>query len=506
MIAIDNDVLQVQIRTRPRGRYSTITQIAVKIKETDEVFRLKMDGSLFENTIGDSGLGPARVVSWSSNRYHRIYLGEGNTSYLYIYRHPKWARFSAHGCEAFFGGSEGMCGSFNDCGVNYEDGTAFDISGNYWAKRNRATDLALSWQVPSSSSLLIPPSSFCDPSPICGGPSPFPCDAIDRRLQVDPDCTRTCDDIPIQQFQDQCQIDIEITGDQTWACQEAYTNLILAGDPNSNNNPNPSNTGSVGFGKWYVDWKDDHCLQDCDVGVAASCGGRARNWDDLYDSASACCQYKLPYKNLQWCLGGSLGASYPGSGKFYVDSTNWICKKDCTPGGPLDVNNDCGAIVTESWIDLYDTARECCQEKLGWQDPDFCNSQSDPSSSGTNKFYVIEQEKKCAQDCPSAGGAPCAGPPQHVSTRLYDGAAECCKEKLSWLSLEKCLEATNGIPSAGGSGSGEWYIDWSLQMCVKDCVTGMSCGGLKSSWEPGYANANACCNKISWVPRHECHA
>ena len=35
-IAIDNDVMQVQIRTRPRTSYSTITQVAVKIKSSPE--------------------------------------------------------------------------------------------------------------------------------------------------------------------------------------------------------------------------------------------------------------------------------------------------------------------------------------------------------------------------------------------------------------------------------------------------------------------------------------
>ena len=144
---------------------------------------------------------------------------------------------------------------------------------------------------------------------------------------------------------------------------------------------------------------------------------------------------------------------------------------------------------------------------MDWQDPDMCASQSDLSSTGSRKFYVNQKDKKCAQYCPSAGGVPCAGPPQHLSAQLFNDATECCEEKLSWLSLAKCLEATTGIPTAlgGAGGSGEWYIDWGLSKCVKDCVGAASCGGLKETWDIGHASANACCNNmISWVPRDEC--
>ena len=87
-----------------------------------------------------------------------------------------------------------------------------DLSGGYWDRRDRATGLALSWKVPDDTdpSYLEPPSSTCDATASCGGPGEFPCDAVDRRLQrtieyVNPGCTRTCDDIPINVFRDQCE-------------------------------------------------------------------------------------------------------------------------------------------------------------------------------------------------------------------------------------------------------------------------------------------------------------
>lgn len=40
MYAIKSDIIEVQIRTRPREFYSTITKVAVKIVKTGEVFYL----------------------------------------------------------------------------------------------------------------------------------------------------------------------------------------------------------------------------------------------------------------------------------------------------------------------------------------------------------------------------------------------------------------------------------------------------------------------------------
>lgn len=183
-----------------------------------------------------------------------------------------------------------------------------------------------------------------------------------------------------------------------------------------------------------------------------------------------------------------------------------LCTRDCAPGGPLDVNNDCGEIIEYSWINLYDDVKECCQQEVGWQDPDLCASESNPSSTGTNKFYVIQQEEKCAQDCDSLNGLPCGGGPTDSSAQLFDTAAACCNAKLSWMSQESCLTATTGVvdPSAG-VGSGEWYVDFEVFKCVRDCVQGESCGGLKGSSAQLFDTAVACCDaELSWISQEDC--
>lgn len=189
----------------------------------------------------------------------------------------------------------------------------------------------------------------------------------------------------------------------------------------------------------------------------------------------------------------------------YLSPLFRICVRDCESGGSLDVKADCAGVVEDFGVRMYDTVRECCEEEMGWQDPDLCASLSDPSSNGSNKFYAVQQDKKCAQDCPSTGGIPCAGPPEYVSTRLFNTATECCEEKLPWLTLDQCLAATNGS-TGSTAGSGDYYVKWKLNKCVRDCAigAGVDCGGLMDVWDIPHANVGDCCDSIWWVPRDEC--
>eukprot|EP00804_Cyclotella_cryptica_P008054 CCRYP_004558-RC/>CCRYP_004558-RC protein AED:0.04 eAED:0.04 QI:1123/1/1/1/1/0.8/5/276/517 len=499
--AIDNPVLEVQIRTRPRNWYSTITQVAIRIKATNEVFRVKSDGQ-YENTIGNSALSTAThsasIYDWYAE--HTISLaGTNPASFITIYVYSTYGiSMQAYGCSAYFAGSEGMCGSWDRGEAFLKDGSRFKITGDYEYDKSRSIALARSWQVPISNSLLWDPSDVCDPSSNCGEGEVFACEADRRYLQANAGCTRSCADITIQQFREQCEKDVALTGDETWACGASYVSPVIAVDRVI---PSPVIVNE----KWYVDWKDERCVQDCDVGMAPSCGGYANKWNKLYADAATCCKSTLSYKNVDWCEESSLRNLYLGTGRFYVNEKSWKCMRDCASGGPLDINGDCGEIVSDGWVELYDTVQDCCKARMGWQNPDLCASQLNPSSTGTGKFYVIQHDKKCAQDCPVTDGAPCAGPPDNAAEELFDSVTECCKSKLSWLSLGKCLAATNGNDPEVASGTGQWYVDWTLNKCVKDCVGNVPCGGLKESWDEGYNDSTDCCQRISWVPTNKCH-
>lgn len=432
---------------------------------------------------------------------------------------------SANGCSKYFAGSEGMCGSWDKGGALLKDGSRFQITMDYQFDKQRSIALAQSWQVPISKSLLWDPSSICDSSSSCGAGQVFACESVRRRVQTNAGCTRKCADITVAQFREQCETDVSLTGDATWACAASYVAPIIAAD-------RVIPTPVTGNGKWYVDWKNEHCVQDCDDALAPSCGGYAYKWDRLYADEVTCCKNSLSYKNADWCKESSLGNLYLGTGRFYVDEKSWYvhfhykafikriifsyapqhlnmvdrkCMRDCASGGPFDINGDCGEIVSDGWVKLYDTVQDCCKARMGWQNPDLCASQLNPSSQGTKKFYVIHREIKCAQDCPASDGAPCAGPPVNPAEQLFDDASKCCEEKLPWLSLFKCLAATNGSNSGVVSGSEQWYVDWKHYKCVKDCVGGAPCGGLKESWDEDYASASECCKQIAWVPANKCH-
>ena len=104
-----------------------------------------------------------------------------------------------------------------------QNGNRMSLSGDYWARRNRALALALDWKV-TSNSKLVNPSSYCDTRlvPSCGRGNGEPsCGAIDRRLQgddlgdgngvIDPDCARTCDEIENETLRDQCEMGTSLT-------------------------------------------------------------------------------------------------------------------------------------------------------------------------------------------------------------------------------------------------------------------------------------------------------
>jgi len=155
--------------------------------------------------------------------FHTIALGsEAEKSYIRLYQRSYGITMVAYGCSFYFAGSEGMCGSWDDGGVNFADGTPMDLSGDYVDKKARATALAQSWMIDPSKSHLWDPSTICDPSANCGTTEVgevIPCNAVrTRRLQVNPGCTLTCADINIEQYREQCELDVLITGDPSWAC------------------------------------------------------------------------------------------------------------------------------------------------------------------------------------------------------------------------------------------------------------------------------------------------
>lgn len=256
--------------------------------------------------------------------------------------------------------------------------------------------------------------------------------------------------------------------------------------------------------KWYVKYDTNTCKQDCQVsGSSDTCAGTPPDTSmALFDTLAECCAEKLPYVATATCTDPT--ASTTGTLKFYADYTAGACVKDC----PAAVTSpECGGVVANSaGVQFFDTASECCSAKYGWIDADLCVA----LGSGTyiNKFYVDYADKSCRQDCAS-GTNNCAGHPSDLSIQLFDTAADCCANKLSYVNQEACeSKSTTGTESAA-TGSSKWYVDWSISKCAKDCAVGSDaeCGGLAENWElADYDSWSACCDaKLSWVRDADCH-
>ena len=317
-----------------------------------------------------------------------------------------------------------------------------------------------------------------------------------------------------------------------------------------------SSGGTIsGSSKWYVDYQNQKCVKDCPVGGTA-CGGLADSWVTLYADAAACCAAKFSYVPSGICQAkSSATGAYNGTGKFYVDYQNNKCVQDCaTPTA------GCGGIIADTSTALYADAAACCAAKLSYVDADVCKSNSNSTSTGTGKYYADSQNKKCLKDsnppngvrapasavlydtvakccsgslswvnsayCVSrsdgtgysskwyvdyqneickqdcASGATCAAI-SDVSTPLFDSALACCQAKLGWIDSAKCNTLSTGGTLAS-TGSEEYYVDWSVSKCVKNCVGAAPCGGLAEKWEQKYATSALCCARLSWIPAASC--
>jgi hypothetical protein len=137
-----------------------------------------------------------------------------------------------------------------------------------------------------------------------------------------------------------------------------------------------------------VNQEEQLCQQDClEDSSAPTCGGAVEAWNGLYDSAEACCAYKLYWIPSATCAKQSMLQPVTGSKKWYVD---WVlqkvrfysiivtdchlylsymiffpqCVKDCESGG------NCGGLA-KTFNTLYDDVENCCSQ-LFWKDRSKC--------------------------------------------------------------------------------------------------------------------------------------
>ena len=108
--------------------------------------------------------------------------------------------------------------------------------------------------------------------------------------------------------------------------------------------------------KYYVDWSNLKCVQDCDG--PPPCGGKWVSWKGRrYNTVEECCLKNLPFQSIDNCqlAPGSYPTLKPTPfGKsWYANYSSMQCVQDCNGASP------CGG-YRKSWQKLFDTFEDCC--------------------------------------------------------------------------------------------------------------------------------------------------
>ena len=249
------------MKTRGRGYYSTITEVALKMKASNET--LTVDGTTVVDNITPVSLGAS--VSQISNYVKISFPTPVGESYIKIFMNSYGMSIQVYGIGYIFGGSEGMLGSWDNGGVNFQNGTAFDLTGGYADVKARSFELAQDWSVPSGDNHLPNPSSICVPESVCQSDDT---DCGTRRLgeEVVPGCEKSCftslekdkcfTDLALsipktpcsEEFQQgsleifECYEALESDPgvDKTWACQDTYVDPVIVPETLANFRPQVS--------------------------------------------------------------------------------------------------------------------------------------------------------------------------------------------------------------------------------------------------------------------------
>lgn len=261
-IAIDNPILQLQIRTRPRQGYSTVTEVGFLLKSTGETFNIMDDGNgtfITDNQLTAASAPVTVVVTGSNTR--DIQFNANN--FIRINTWGGGISVQVQGQASIFYGSEGMYGSWNHGGIRFRNGTHYDTSGGYSGTRATSHELAVDWKVIFGDSLMNSPNDTCIESSACGPGEVFDCggggggrdQGRNRKLQtVDDTCSEIdCSNISVQLHKEACEEDILLTGDPSWACEPSKLNPVIEVPGPNDFVPHPSDeaTGQGGGGTYY---------------------------------------------------------------------------------------------------------------------------------------------------------------------------------------------------------------------------------------------------------------
>jgi hypothetical protein len=155
----------------------------------------------------------------------------------------------------------------------------------------------------------------------------------------------------------------------------------------------------------------------------------------------------------------------------------------------------------------YSSLATCCHQHYTDDDRyNTCIEDAGGTLTGSDKWYVdwSRTPDSCSQDCAEDHSAGCGGYlSPHTTKTKYNTAEECCAAHFQSNNPAYC--AAISAADASYAGSGEYYLESSEQLCVKDCVSGADCGGLLTHKMNLYATVEACCAaELSYIDADIC--
>ncbi len=134
------------------------------------------------------------------------------------------------------------------------------------------------------------------------------------------------------------------------------------------------------------------------------------------------------------------------------------------------------------------TLQECCDAYYSWALDECMVLGGAVDSEASGDFYVDYHSNSCKQSCSekdSTDTKNCGGIASNW-IQTFKTAKDCCGAKLFWLDQASCIAtSTKSAINEEDKGSKDWYVDWELNKCVRDCVKGSNsnCGGLANNWD-----------------------
>jgi len=204
----------------------------------------------------------------------------------------------------------------------------------------------------------------------------------------------------------------------------------------------------------------------------------------LSSSLDACCKKFFGGFFYKQCIG-----AYPPDADdcnvmlFYPD---WNGSNE----GCVDEGQEPLYMLGNAQYFLSNTREECCEKFYKWN----YYSCTGTTPDGSGDYYPAWNGSPAT--CKNDGKMPdYMLNPDNARWYLFSTLKECCEMHFNY-ELTKCL----GSSGTSVAGSNEWYVEYSANTCVQDCIgSSTTCGGLvEGAWVETFSSKKACCDAKLW--------